>query len=180
MPIVKICCNEVTCLSYTFTKTVVCDDPQHTPVGPGCDSNVCCYNAGIDFKTSPPTLCFSYDAQFEYAFKKKVHHSDRSESDQDPDYRFGGNPCTFLDFCNAIGNSARIALPDGVTLCSAGCGDPEVSCSAACDPESITTTPTSVSGNITIQLTVSNLCVPTFVCVETVPCVGEIKYYGGV
>lgn len=172
MPLVKICCNEVTAINYTYSGMVTCGDPKYSPVKPGNEGNVCCYDVGIDLKTTPPMLRFSYDAQFEYAYIKK-QNSEKDESDCGC-----SSSCTFLDYCNITGGSARVSLPDGVTLCPCGCGDPQVTCAATYDPKSITTTPTSVSGNIMISLTVTNLCVPTFVCVETEPCrEGKIKYY---
>ncbi len=172
MPLVKICCNEVTTINYTYSGTVTCSDPKHAPVEPGNESNVCCYDVGINLKATPPTLRFSYDAQFEYAYLKK-------QSPEEPDCRCGSS-CTFLDYCNIMGRSDSAPLPEGITLCPCGCGDPEVTCSATCDPRSIVTTPTSVSGKITISLTVTNLCVPTFVCVETEPCCHDkVKYYTG-
>ncbi len=172
MPLIKICAYEVTSFDPVLPIALTCHDPCHTPVGPGNQCNVCCYDAKLDFKTTPPTLCFSYDAQFEYAYLEKPHHG-KGEADE-----LCVSSCTFLDFCDITGQTACIPLPAGVTLCPCGCGEPTVTCSATCDPKSIVTTPHSVSGHVTISLHVTNLCDPTTVCVETVPCnLGEIRYY---
>jgi hypothetical protein len=174
MALIKICAYEVTSFDPVLPITLTCHDPRFTPVAPGSQCNVCCYDARLDLKTTPPTLCFSYDAQFEYAYLGERH---RGKGEAEHKYSCS---CTFLDFCDVTGQSACITLPAGITLCPCGCGEPEVTCSATCDPGSIATTPDSVSGNITISLQVSNLCDPTTVCVETVQCVGDqVKYFIG-
>jgi hypothetical protein len=176
MALIRICAYEITTFEPVVTETLTCCDPCHTPVGPGTQCNICCYNAKIDLHTTPPTLCFSYDAQFEYAYLDEHHHV-KSEAMGEVDQKCGC-ACTFLDFCDLTGQSACIPLPPGVTLCPCGCGEPKVTCSATCDPQSIKTTPTSVSGEITIFLSVTNLCDPTTVCVETVPCSPDkIRYF---
>lgn len=174
MPLIKLCAYEVTSFDPDYSITLTCYDPCHTPVAPGNQCNVCCYDAKLDLSATPPTLCFSYDAQFEYAYLDERHH-DQEEADAECAYS-----CTFLDFCDLKGQWACITLPAGITLCPCGCGEPTVNCSATCDPCSIETTPNSVSGNVTIYLQVSNLCDPTTVCIETVPCCDDrIKYYAG-
>ena len=174
MPLIKLCAYEVTSFDPVLAITLTCHDPCFTPVAPGNQCNVCCYDSKLDLSTTPPTLRFSYDAQFEYAYLDK-HHREKDEADLKCVCS-----CTFLDFCDITGQSACITLPAGVTLCPCGCGEPKVTCSATCDPGSIETTPTSVSGQVTISLHVTNLCDPTTVCVETVPCSEDrIKYYAG-
>jgi hypothetical protein len=174
MPLIKICAYEVVSFDPVLPITLTCCDPCHTPVGPGNQCNVCCYNTKLDLKTTPPTVCFSYDAQLEYAYLDKHHHEDAVAQ------HGRGCSCTFLDFCDIKGQSACFTLPAGVTLCPCGCGEPKITCSATCDPSNILTTPTCVSGEITISLHVANLCDPTAVCIETAPCdEGRIKYYAG-
>jgi hypothetical protein len=174
MPLIKICAYEVTSFDPVLPITVTCNDPCFKPVAPGNQCNVCCYDAKLDLSATPPTLCFSYDAQFEYAYLGK------RQPEKDEATPGCACSCTFLDFCNVTGQSVCITLPAGVTLCPCGCGEPKVTCSATCDPGSIETTHCSVSGQITISLHVSNLCDPTTVCVETESCCDDrIKYYLG-
>ncbi|MBO8127813.1 MAG: hypothetical protein H0Z39_01225 [Peptococcaceae bacterium] len=142
--------DEVTTITSTLSETVTCTNPAYTPTGPGDECNIVLYNIGVNLGTTPPTLSFSYDAQFEYQY---LHE--------------GG--ATFCDFCDVFGRSGSITLPSGVTVC---CGTtvPSVTYSALCNPGSITTTATSVSGPVTVSFTVTNLCSKTIICVDDTTC----------
>ncbi|MFZ5898314.1 MAG: hypothetical protein ACOYU7_03885, partial [Bacillota bacterium] len=97
MAIRRICVDEVTTLSTTFSETITCTNPAFTPVGPGKVCNAVLYNVGVNLDSTPMTLSFSFDAQFEY------------------EYEHAGS--IFRDYCNSVGNSGFIALPGGTTLC---------------------------------------------------------------
>lgn len=145
---IKICTEQVTVISENYSAGVSCTTPAHTPVvGAGSMCNMVVYNVGIDLNTTPPVLCFSYDTQLEY------HYLDHG--------------VTFSDFCDVFGSSTCVDLPDGINTC---CDlSPTWSYTASCG--SITTTPDSVSGDVSISFTVTNLCIPTIVCVDTTVCV---------
>ncbi|HIE12884.1 MAG TPA: hypothetical protein EYP63_05600 [Desulfotomaculum sp.] len=150
MAIRKLCVNEVTTIASTFAETVTCTDPAHTPVvGAGDECGVAVYNVTANLGATPPTLSFSYDAQFEYQYVQQG--------------------ATFQDFCNVVGSSGSVTLPDSLTLC---CGPtvPLVTSSATCDASAITTTATSVSGPVTLSFTVTNLCTQTIICVDDTVC----------
>lgn len=147
--LLKICALEVITINVTAQKEVASSHIAHTPVGPGANCNVCCYNAAFNPNTTPPTLGFSFDAQLEYQYEDQPG-------------------CTFLDFCDIVGNSACLSLPDGLTICP--CGSPLPVCSATCISESITTTPTTVSGIVSFSIAVANLCAPTVICIQTCQC----------
>lgn len=149
MAIRMLCVNEITTVTENFSATAVCVDPAHTPVvGPGTQCSSVFYNVALN----PPVLTFSFDAQFEYQYLNQG--------------------CTFMDFCDVFGMSGTIDIAaDGLTSC---CGvTPSVSfISCTCDPLSITTTPTSVAGVIGTTFTITNLCVPTIICVDDTTCPG--------
>ncbi|HAG07871.1 MAG: hypothetical protein XD69_0037 [Clostridia bacterium 62_21] len=149
MTIRRLCVDEITTVTDTFSQTVTCTNPGFTPIGPGDECNVLVYNTAVNLGTTPPTLSFSFDAQFEYQYE-----------------HLGA---TFLDYCNALGNSGSFTLPTGVTLCC-GATVPLVQSSVTCNAAAITTTPTSVSGNVTLSFTVTNLCVQTIICVDDTTC----------
>ncbi len=120
MSLIKICAYEITSFDPVLPITLSCCDPCFTPVGPGNQCNVCCYNAKVDLKTDSAHPAFFHDAQFEYAYLDN-HHSGKDEVDHKC-----GCSCTFLDFCSIIGESACITLPAGrPTLCPCGCGEPK-------------------------------------------------------
>lgn len=147
MSVVKICTSEVTTISKSFSETLTCTDPAHTPiVAPGDECRISIYNIGLDLSTAPPNLCFSFDTEFEYAY---LSHG-----------------TTFMDYCEVTGNSACLTLPEGVTLCCGLSPSVEYCCSAAL----ITATETSVTGEINVSVTITNLCVPTIFCVESITC----------
>lgn len=151
MPIRKICVDEVTTINNTFSETVTCTEPNHTPTAAGDECNVHVYNMGLDLSSTPPSLSFSFDAQFGYQF----HDS---------------SCATFNDFCNIMGNSGSVTLPAGATVCCDGDVPTDIEASADCDSTNITTTPTSVSGPVSLSFTVTNLCTPTILCVEDTTC----------
>jgi len=151
MTVRKLCANEITSLVTSLTETVTCGSPAFTPVGPGSACNVALYNVNVNLGSMPPTLSFSFDAQLEYQFLNAG--------------------ATFLDFCLIHGQSGSLNLPPGLTACCGGPLPPTVTFAASCDAGSITTTPTSVSGNVTLSFTVSDLCAPTIICVEDTTCV---------
>lgn len=145
----QLCVNEITSVTATVSQTVTCTDPAFTPVGAGNECNVALYNVTVDLGATPPTLAFSYDVQFEYQYLTD-----------------GG--VTFSDYCTVVELSGAVTLPGGTSVCCAE--TPAVTYSASCNPGSITTTPTSVSGSIDLSFSVSNLCVPTIICVEDTLC----------
>lgn len=150
MAIRRLCVNEVTSVTSTFSQTVTCTTPAHTPVvGAGDECNVALYNVAANFGVTPPTLSFSFDVQFEYLYMNAG--------------------VTFNDYCNVLGNSGSITLPTGVTLCCGGTM-PLVTSSASCNAAAITTTPTTVSGPVTLSFTVTNLCTQTIICVDDTTC----------
>jgi len=149
MTVIKICAEQITTFNEQFSGTITCTDPACTPVvGAGNECNVAVYNVGIDLGVTPPVLCFSFDTQLEYVYT--CHGA------------------TFHDFCNVLGSTTCMDLPEGVTMC---CDlSPTWTYSATCDPGSITTTSDSVSGPVTISFTLDNLCVPTVICMDTTTC----------
>jgi hypothetical protein len=150
MTIRRLCVNEVTTISRTFSQTVTCTDPAHTPVvGAGDECSIALYNVSINLGTTPPTLSFSFDSQFEYQY---LHAG-----------------VTFQDYCNVLGSSGSVTLPTGVTLCCGGTM-PTVASSASCNAGAITTTSTSVSGPVTLAFTVTDLCSQTVICVDDTIC----------
>lgn len=149
MAIRVLCVQEVTTVIEDFSDTVTCTNPSFTPTGVGDECNVVVYNVAANLGLVPPTLSFSYDAQFEYVYE-----------------HIGA---TFNDFCNALGNSGSITLPTGTTLCCTATL-PSITYSSVCDPGSITTTETMVTGDVTLSFTVSNLCAETIICVDDTPC----------
>ncbi len=150
MAIRRLCVNEVTTLTSTFSQTVTCTTPAHTPViGAGDECSVALYNVSINLGATPPTLSFSYDAQFEYQYLQ--------------------SGVTFQDYCTVAGNSGSITLATGVTLCCGGTM-PTVTSSPSCNAGAITTTSTSVSGPVTLSFTVTDLCSQTVICVDDTTC----------
>jgi len=147
MAIRRLCVDEVTTVASSFTATATCTTPANTPVAAGDECAVAVYNIAVNFGATPPTLSFSYDAQFEYQFSHQG--------------------VTFQDYCNAMGNSGSITLPTGTTLCCSATV-PSVTSSSSCG--SITTTSTLVSGDITLAFTVDNLCTQTIICVDDTTC----------
>ncbi|MEA1961702.1 MAG: hypothetical protein U9N81_10630, partial [Bacillota bacterium] len=145
-----ICAEEITSIGLNFSPTLTCTSPAYTPIGAGTQGCVDVYNPAINWASSPPSLCFSYDASFEYEYMNQ-----------------GGS--TFLNFCEIKDNSTCLDLPSGVTLCACGL-DPTYTVCCTCDPTSITTTPTLVIGELGISFTVTDLCVPTVFCVSTIAC----------
>lgn len=152
MAVRKICVQEITTLNRTETFTVTCTTPSFTPIGLGSPSeaNAVLYNAA--FTISPvPTISFSYDVQFKYAFLQN-----------------GG---TFEEFCDVLSNSGALTFNTGVTSCD--CQDAfSITSSIATDPAAITTTqdPNTVSGPVTVSFTLNNLCAQTIICVEDTIC----------
>jgi len=150
MTVRKLCAHEITSIVQSLTETVTCSTPAFTPVGPGNACNVALYNVNLNLGSTPPTLSFSFDAQLAYQFLNAG--------------------ATFLDFCLIHGRSGSISLPPGITACCGGPLPPAVTFAAGCDARTITTTPTSVSADVTLSFTVSDLCAPTIICVEDATC----------
>lgn len=147
MAIVRICAEEVTTLSANFSDALTCPNPENPPVGPGTDAHIAVYNVALNLAAAPPLLCFSYDVEFQYEYMNQGE--------------------TFMEYCHLNDNSSCLALPDGVTLCHCGLS-PTYSYST--DASVTGATPTSVSGTAAINFTVSDLCVPTVFCLDTVAC----------
>lgn len=146
MTVRKLCVNEVTSVVKQVTDKVTCEHPCYSPAGPGHSCGVALYNVTANLGNVPPTLSFSYDAQLEYQYLNAG--------------------ATFLDYCLLQGQNGSLDLPLGLTACSGEAVPPSVTWTATCHPTSITTTPTSVSGEVTLSFTVSELCAPTIICVE--------------
>lgn len=149
MTIIQICAEEVSTQNPVYSATIVCNTPEHTPVGAGDECHISVYGVNLDTTSSPMTLSFSFNCEFEYQF---LDHG-----------------VTFSDYCEVNGLSGSITLPSELTLCNCGL-TPTYQYSYSCDATAITTTPTMVQGPVTVAFTVTNLCVPTLVCVDTVPC----------
>jgi hypothetical protein len=147
LAIIRICAEEVSSLNENFAQSLTCTCPNFTPVGPGTHANAAVYDVAIDLTCSPPQLCFSYDVQLEYQYLN--------------------NGFTFLDFCLITNKYSCLTLPDGLTLCVCGLSPtfsyvPTASVTGA--------TPTSVAGDLNIDFSVSDLCVPTSFCISTTDC----------
>lgn len=151
MAIRKLCVDEVTTITKSFSQTVTCTNPDHTPTAPGDECRVHVYNVGLNLGASPPTLAFSFDSQFEY----KYHEA---------------NCGTFHDYCDVMGKSGSVTVPSGATICCDGSISPQIESSVDCNPGSITTTASSVSGSVSMSFTVTNLCTPTVICVDDTTC----------
>ncbi|HUW64249.1 MAG TPA: hypothetical protein VMW83_06090 [Spirochaetia bacterium] len=149
MAIRQLCVNEMTSIVEKLSERVTCATPAFSPVGPGEHCTIALYNVTVNMAGVPPTLSFSFDTQFEYEYLNEG--------------------TKFRDFCTIVGKSGSLPLPLGLTACC-GTTEPQVTYSANCDPRSITTTPTTVSGEINLSFTVHNLCAPTVVCVEDAKC----------
>ena len=148
MAVRRICVNELTTLLREYEETITCTNPNYPPVGAGNQCRIVVYNLDLDLEASTPSLSFSFDVQWEYEFE-----------------HLG---VVFLDFCSAPGNSGSLTLPEGLTIC---CGlEPDIEVEPLCDAGGITTTPTSVSGDIAIAFTINNLCFTTIICVDDVEC----------
>jgi len=152
MAIVQICAEQVSSVSPTFAATVTCSNPQYTPVAGGNQCQMAVYNVALNTGTSPMTLSFSFDTEFQYFF---LNH---------------GVP--FGDYCVVTAQSGAVTLPDsGLSLCNCNL-TPTYSVAYTCNPGSITTTSTMVRGPVNLAFTISNLCTPTLFCVDTVSCSG--------
>lgn len=150
MAIVQICADQVTSVAPAYAATVTCASPRFTPAAPGNECNMVVYNVALNTATSPLTLSFSFDTQYEYLFLLQG--------------------VTFADFCTVENLSGSVTLPDsGLGICECGL-TPTYQVSYTCNPGSIVTTPTMVQGPVSLAFTVSNLCTPTVFCVSTVPC----------
>jgi len=142
---VKICTEKVTTIHETLSTTLTWINPSHTPVvGPGDRCNVGVYNVGIALGSTPPILSFSFDAQIEYTY-----------------YNHG---YTFMDYCYIVGGSTSLELPDNLCLCACSM-TPTMEFSTGYDPDSIVTTPTTLTGTVNLSLTLTNLCIPTILSV---------------
>lgn len=142
----KICVDEVTTMTKSFSESITCTSPAHTPTSPGDEARVHLYNVGLDLEANPPNLSFSFDTQFEY--------------------HYDGNGATFSDYCTVTGQSGAVTLPEGISPCCDEAFPPEITSSATCSADSITTTPSSVSGEVSLAFTVTNLCAPTIISIE--------------
>lgn len=148
MAIRRICVDEVTSSVVTFSETITCTEPSFTPVtGAGDECHAILDNVQLDFSTSPPTLSFSFGAQFEYAYRL--------------------DSSTFYDYCNVFNQSGSTNITSGTTNC---CGTPQIEYAINCDPANITTTETTVTGVVDFAFTVSNLCISTIICVDDTTC----------
>lgn len=147
MAIVRICAEEVTSMTNTFIQDVICTDPEHTPVDTGTQANIAVYNTALNLGVIPPQFCFSYDLELEYAYLNQG--------------------TTFLEFCHSLGNSTCVDLPDGLKLCTCGI-NPSFTTNASISV--IGTTTNSVTGTMQVDLSITDLCVPTTFCLDTVTC----------
>lgn len=149
MTVIQICAEQVSTLSATYAATITCDTPGHTPVGAGDECHISVYDVNLDTASSPMTLSFSFNCEFEYQY---LDHG-----------------VTFCDYCYINGQSGSVTLTSGLTLCNCGL-TPTYEYSYSCDATAITTTSTMVQGPVSVAFTVTNLCAPTLVCVDTVAC----------
>jgi len=150
MAVRRICVQEITDVVQTDAFTVTCTTPAHTPIGQASlsECNVALFN--VAFTTNPvPTVAFSYDAQFKYAFLQ--------------------NGVTFEEFCNVFNQSRCLTFDSGVVDCDCTTAF-TITSSGTCDASAITTTPTSVSGPVTFSFTLNNLCAETIICVDDTVC----------
>lgn len=147
---VQICAEQVTSVSQSYAATVTCYNPSETPVGAGNECQMVVYNVALNTGSSPMTLSFSFDVEFQYLF---LNHG-----------------VTFEDYCFVPNQSGSVSLPDsGLEICNCGL-TPTYQVSYTCNPGSITTTATLVQGPVNLAFTVSNLCTPTVFCVSPVEC----------
>jgi len=150
MAIVQICAEQVTSVAQTYAATVTCGNPTYTPVGAGDECKMVVYNVALNTASSPMTLSFSFDVEFEYLFLNQG--------------------VSFGDYCVVPNQSGSVTLPDsGLEICNCGL-TPTYQVAYTCNPGSITTTSTMVQGPVNLAFTVSNLCTPTVFCVSTVAC----------
>lgn len=147
MAIVRICAEEVTSVTTTFVQGLIYNDPEHTPVAAGTQAKLAVYNTALNLAVTPPQFCFSYDWELEYAYLNQG--------------------TTFLEFCHSLGNSACVDLQEGVKLCTCGI-NPSYTATTSISVMDVTTN--SVSGNMAIDISISDLCVPTTFCLDTVTC----------
>jgi len=148
MAIIQICGEQVTSISETYGATVTCENPTYPPVGAGDECKMVVYNVALDTATSPMTLAFSYDVQFEYLYINQGTE--------------------FADYCTVNNQSGSIVLPSAeLEICNCGL-TPTYEVSYNCNPGAITTTPTMVQGFVNLAFTVSNLCTPTLFSVSTI------------
>jgi len=149
MAIRRLCVQEVTTITESFTEEVICTNPDHTPIGAGDECRACLYNVALNLTTTPPTVAYSYDIQWEYLWDN--------------------NGTTFQDYCDVMGQSGSFTLPTSATACDCVDGA-TVTGSVTCVPGSITTTSTYVSGEMQFDFTVTNLCSQTIICVDDTTC----------
>jgi hypothetical protein len=148
MTVRKICVDEVTTLNETYSETVTCTDPSHTPIDAGDECRVHVYNENINLNNN--TLSFSFEAEFEYEYETSAG-------------------ATFTDDCIISDQSDSLTIPSGVNLCC-GATTPNINTAVSCDSTAITTTTTSVSGPVFVSFSIDNLCVPTIICVDDTTC----------
>ncbi len=150
MALRKICVQEITNVTKTDAFTATCTSPANSPLSAANPSecNVALYN--VAFTTDPiPTISYSYDAQFKYSY---MHQG-----------------VTFEDFCFINSQSRSITFDSDISSCNCGTAF-TMTASATCDPAAITTTPTSVSGPLTFNFTLNNLCAETIICIDDTTC----------
>ncbi|MEN6328556.1 MAG: hypothetical protein ABFD18_20405 [Syntrophomonas sp.] len=145
----QICAEQVATITTSYAATITCGSLTHTPVGPGSECRMSLYNVNLNTGSSPMTLSFSFNSQFEYQW---LDHG-----------------VTFMDFAESNGDSGSVTLDSNLGLC--GCGlTPTYVYSFTCNAAAITTTATMVQGPVSLSFTITNLCTPTLICVDTVPC----------
>lgn len=148
MTIRRLCVQEVTTITESFTEAVTCTNPDHAPIGVGDECRTSLYNTTLNLTTAPPTVAFSFDVQWEYLWDN--------------------NGTTFQDFCDVMGQSGSFTLPSSAT---ADCIDgATVTGSITCLLGSMTATSTYVSGEVQFDFTVTNLCSQTIICVDDTTC----------
>ncbi|MDD4592736.1 MAG: hypothetical protein PHG06_20270 [Parabacteroides sp.] len=149
MAIVRICAEEVTDITDTYSATVTCSNPSKTPVAAGDECWGLLYSP--TFNSDDMTLSFSFDINLEYLYE------DANTTGLLPDY------------CKIEGETGIIVLPEELGECDCGLIS-TYSLAFSCDPLSITTSSTYVQGAVNVEYTVTNLCAPTAFCVSTVDC----------
>jgi len=146
---IQICAEQVSTVNPTYSATVTCESPRFTPIGAGDECHMSVYNVSLDAASSPMTLSFSFNSEFEYQY---LDHG-----------------VTFNDYCSVNGQSGSITLPTGLTQCCCGL-TPTYVYSYSCNAAAITTTSTMVQGPVSLAFTVSNLCSTTLICINTEEC----------
>lgn len=141
MAIIKLCADELTRISASFSTTVHCT-PRHTPVGPGSQYLALVYSPLVDTQANPPTLSFLYTVIVTYLYIN--------------------NGVILEDICVISDQPGSVVLSPGLKTC---CNqNPSISNTATCS--NISTTPTEVMATLNIDFVIGNLCSPAIICID--------------